>query len=112
MSRDHDSWVVESAHQAATIVIDFPARSTSTNQRDIRLQSFDLAFDVVHPAKRKNLMAMKPNQVGKGAAFGVNLFQGQRRFCSRSARKSSKVAQRRNRFVRISCAMVEVGVSP
>jgi hypothetical protein len=36
----------------------------------------------------------------------------QRRFCSRRARNSSKVAQRRNRLVRSSWAMLDVGVSP
>ena|SRR6266705_977370 len=63
------------AHEPAAVVIDLAPRSCCTHQNDVRLLSFDLALDVVHPAKRENLMTVKTDQEGQRAPFRVHLPQ-------------------------------------
>src|SRR5580700_3062977 len=79
-------------HEAAAVVVDFFSRSTSANQRDIRLQSHDFAFDVVHAAKGENLMTVEANQVGQSASLRVDLFQGQWCFHSSGCCGGTEVA--------------------
>src|SRR6266480_290588 len=55
--------------------LDLAPRSCCTHQNDVRLLSFDLALDVVHPAKRENLMTVKTDQEGRRAPFRAHLPQ-------------------------------------
>src|SRR5258708_327095 len=78
-------------HKAAAVVIDFLSGSTGANQRDVRFQSDDLPLDVVHPAKRENLMIVEAEQIGKSASLWVDLFQGQGRFHSSRCSSGTEV---------------------
>src|SRR5215469_10087216 len=68
------------AHETTCVVINFAVRPGSPNQNDIRRQSLDLSFNIVHPAERKNLVPIKPYQIRKRPSLNVHLLQCQRSF--------------------------------
>lgn len=72
--------MVQTAHKASGIVVDFFAGSASSDQYDIGLDARDLPFDIVVTAKCKNLVIQETNQICECAALRVHLFQGQWRF--------------------------------
>src|SRR5579872_5604184 len=92
MSWQDQGWIVQVAHQAATIVVDFFSRRPGPDQCHVGFQSLDLAFYVIHSAKSNDLVTMKTNQVGECASLGVHLFQCQRRFHACGSSSGTKVA--------------------
>src|SRR5579863_7308734 len=69
MSREHDGGIVQGAHQAAAVVVDFFSRAGSADQHGVWFQPRNLAFDVVHSTKGENLMSMETDQVGEGSSL-------------------------------------------
>jgi len=72
VSWQDEGWADQSTHQAATVVIKFLSRGPGSYQDNIRLQAREFAFDIVHFAKRQNLMTVKTNQVGKCPTLRVD----------------------------------------
>src|SRR5215470_9960760 len=68
------------AHETTFVIINFAVRPGSHNQNDIRRQSLDFSFDIVHTAERKNLVPIKPDQIRKRPTLNVHLRQRQRGF--------------------------------
>ena len=60
MSGEYQRWKVQITHEAARVVVDLLVRGSSANQNDIRVESLDLALDIVIAAKGENLMTIKP----------------------------------------------------
>ena len=64
---------MQRSHEPAGVVVIFLPRTCRSHQNDVRFQSLNFALDVVHPAKRENLMAAESNQVGQRASLRVHL---------------------------------------
>src|SRR5690242_3365903 len=83
MRWQHERRVLQRAHQAPAVIVTFLVRAGCSNQHYVWPQSFYLSFDVVHPAKRQNLVASQTHQVCKRPSLRMHLLQRQWRLHSR-----------------------------